>query len=136
MVSHKFADAAYAVRKAQELSEQEKLLVGNWYFEYEFAKYEIKRLANGTYELVYHGEEEGEKYIDYMRGIWWIQGGYYRYHDMESSYLDFWFENMPFSDRIVSLDLKQFHSESPDGSESWKEARIDAVSFEFWKRVK
>lgn len=135
---HTAADEIYASRRGQELSSEELAIVGKWSAENREVVWEIERKRDGTYEIVIRGEFEGEKYIDYNRGIWGILNGSYYYAELETNYADFEFMNLPTYERVLDVSEGRFLTVMPgeygEALES-EERRVQKFRFEFWSEV-
>ncbi|MCH2155164.1 MAG: hypothetical protein MK080_04100 [Opitutales bacterium] len=136
-VSHALADKTFEYRRSEDLTEVEKTLIGKWHGKSGEDEYEVDRKADGTYEIVYKGMDAGEKYVDYVRGIWWIKDGKYFYHDLESSYPDMWFSNFPAVENIIELTGDSFKTVAFGEVDPAKftETSVERFTFELWQSV-
>lgn len=137
MVRHKSAEVVYDHRLGQKLTEAEKKLVGKWYGKVGKDEYEIDRRSDGTYQIVYRGIFDGERFVDYMRGAWWIREESYYYLDLESSYQEQVFENKPIIEKIVEFTDSKFVliTTGDSETETVREKSIEKFRFDFWESI-
>ncbi|MEM9157677.1 MAG: hypothetical protein AAGB46_01410 [Verrucomicrobiota bacterium] len=135
MSVHPDAAAIFAEREAKPLTLQEESILGKWAAQNSEINWEILRLGDGSYELVYREEYEGEIYNGYVRGIWGIDEEGYYYADLESSDLEWPPEGISYYEEVVSISENEFRTVSvqEDGEElESNELKVTEFKMDLW----
>jgi hypothetical protein len=134
----KGADKSYKERRAKDLNQSERKLVGRFEGGNRELKWEIHRHKDGTFELVMLQKVDGVMVSDYTRGIWGVDGERYFLVDLESLNRKPGGEPERFWEKVRKITKDRFEttSEGEDGKELVSpENRVEEFSIPLWKKI-